>query len=42
MEKKVNGPQELPREFLDRMERECPELLEPRWSEFESPVSFEL
>ncbi|MEQ8736811.1 MAG: hypothetical protein RIC29_17950 [Rhodospirillaceae bacterium] len=40
--KKVNSPAELPREFLDRMEREYPELLEPRWNEFDSPVPFEL
>jgi len=40
--KKVNSSAELPREMLDRMEQEYPELLEPRWSEFDSPVPFEL
>lgn len=40
--KKINSPTELPREFLDRMEREYPELLEPRWGEFERPVPFDL
>ena len=40
--RKVNGPHELPREFLDRMEREYPELLEPRWSEFDRPAPFQI
>lgn len=40
--KKVNSPAELPRELLDRMEREYPELLSPRWDEFERPVPFEI
>ena len=40
--KKVNSPAELPQEMLTRLEREYPELLEPRWSEFDSPVPFEL
>ena len=40
--KKVNSPAELPREMLDRMEREYPELLEPRWEDFEKPIPFEL
>ena len=40
--KKVNSPTELPQEMLTRLEREYPELLEPRWSEFDSPVPFEL
>ena len=34
--------QELPREMLDRMEREYPELLEPRWGEFERPIPFKI
>jgi len=38
--RKLNGPQDLPREFLARTEREHPELLGPRWSEFDRPVSF--
>ena len=40
--KKVNSAAELPREILDRLEREYPELLEPRWDEFERPIPFEL
>ncbi|MEQ8736812.1 MAG: hypothetical protein RIC29_17955 [Rhodospirillaceae bacterium] len=40
--KKINGPAELPREILDRMEREYPELLQPRWDDFDSPVPFEI
>lgn len=40
--KKVNSPQELPREILDRMEREYPELLEPRWDDFDKPAPFEI
>jgi len=40
--KKINSPSELPREFLDRMEREYPELLEPRWGEFDRPIPFDL
>ena len=40
--KKINSPTELPREFLDRMEREYPELLEPRWGEFDRPIPFDL
>ncbi len=40
--KKINSPSELPRELLDRMEREYPELLEPRWDDFKTPVPFEV
>lgn len=40
--KKINSPSELPRELLDRMEREYPELLEPRWDDFKKPVPFEV
>ena len=40
--KKLNSASELPREFLDRMEREYPELLEPRWGEFERKIPFDL
>jgi len=32
----------MPREFLKRMEREYPELLKPRWNEFERPIPFDL
>lgn len=35
----LNGPAELPREFQDRVRRETPELLEPRWAELETPLS---
>jgi hypothetical protein len=40
--KKLNSPAELPQELLGRMEREYPELLEPRWDEFERPIPFKL
>lgn len=40
--KKINSPQELPREILARMEREYPELLVPQWDMFERPIPFEL
>ena len=40
--KKVNSVAELPREMLDRMEREYPELLAPRWEDFDRPVPFEI
>jgi hypothetical protein len=40
--KKLNSPSELPREMLDRLEREYPELLAPRWDEFDSPIPFEV
>jgi hypothetical protein len=40
--KKLNGPSEIPREMLDRMEREYPELLVPRWSNFDKPVPFKI
>ena len=40
--KKVNGPSELPREMLDRLEREYPELLQPRWEDFDRPAPFEI
>ena len=40
--KKLNSPNEIPREMLTRMEREYPELLAPRWSEFDKPVAFKI
>lgn len=40
--KKLNSPSEIPREMLDRMEREYPELLEPRWNEFDRRIPFEI
>lgn len=38
--RKLNSPQDLPREFLERTEREHPELLSPRWQEFARPMPF--
>jgi hypothetical protein len=38
--RKLNGPADLPREFLARTEREYPELLAPRWGEFDRPIPF--
>ncbi len=40
--KKLNSPQEIPREMLTRLEREYPELLHPRWDDFDKPLSFKL
>ncbi len=40
--RKVTAPFELPTEFLRRTEREFPELLKPRWQEFERPIPFPL
>ena len=40
--RKVAGPAELPVEFLNRTEREFPQLLKPRWQEFERPIPFPL
>lgn len=40
--KKLNSTAELPQELLGRMEREYPELLKPRWEEFDRPVGFEV
>ncbi len=40
--KKLNSPSEMPREMLDRMEREYPELLVPQWDMFDAPVPFEI
>ncbi|MFT4939850.1 MAG: hypothetical protein ACI88A_002899 [Paraglaciecola sp.] len=40
--KKVNSIDELPDEFLDRTRREYPELLRPRWEDFDKPLSFKL
>ncbi len=37
--RKIRGPAGLPRTFQERLRREDPELLEPRWSEFERPIS---
>ena len=39
---KLGGVQELPEDFRARIERERPELLRPRWAEFERPMRFEL
>lgn len=40
--KKLNSPAEIPREMLDRLEREYPELLVPQWEMFDAPVPFEI
>lgn len=40
--KKINSPAEIPREMLDRLEREYPELLQPRWEDFDRPVPFDI
>jgi hypothetical protein len=40
--KKLNSPAEIPREMLDRLQREYPELLSPRWEDFDKPVPFEI
>jgi hypothetical protein len=40
--KKVNSPAELPREILERLEREYPELLAPRWEDFDKPAPFKI
>lgn len=38
--RKLNGPQDLPQAFLARTEREHPELLKPRWREFDKPIKW--
>ena len=38
---KIKSPQDFPDKFLAELENRYPELLEPRWDEFERPVSFE-
>lgn len=38
---KIPSPQDFPDKFLAKLETEHPELLEPRWDEFERPISFE-
>lgn len=40
--RKLAGPERLPREFAARLARENPELLRPRWQEFERPIRPEL
>jgi hypothetical protein len=40
--KKLNSPHEIPKEMLVRLEREYPELLEPRWGEFDKTVPFKI
>jgi hypothetical protein len=35
----VNGQRDLPRTFRERVARENPELLEPRWRELDRPLS---
>lgn len=38
--RKLNGPHDLPREFLARTEREHPALLKPRWEEIDRKVTW--
>jgi hypothetical protein len=40
--KKIASVEELPDEFLDRARKEHPELLKPRWHDFDVPLSFKL
>ena len=40
--KKLNSPAEIPREMLDRLEREYPELLSPQMEMFDAPVPFDI
>lgn len=40
--KKVASVEELPGEFIDKARKEYPELLLPRWQDFERPLTFEL
>lgn len=40
--KKIASVEELPSEFLDRARRDHPELLKPRWHDFDAPLSFKL
>lgn len=40
--KKIASVEELPDEFLDRARRDHPELLLPRWQDFDAPLTFKL
>lgn len=40
--KKIASIEELPDEFLDRARRDHPELLLPRWQDFDTPIDFKL
>jgi hypothetical protein len=40
--KKISSVEELPNEFVDRARRDHPELLLPRWQDFDRPLSFSL
>lgn len=40
--KKISSVEELPDEYLDRARREYPDLLRPRWEDFDRPLSFKL
>ena len=40
--KKISSVEELPDEFLDRARRDHPELLLPRWQDFDRTLSFSL
>lgn len=39
--RRVTGPSKLPKEFFARTQREYPELLSPRWGEFDRPSNFD-
>jgi len=40
--KKISSVEELPDEYLDRARREYPDLLRPRWEDFDKPLAFKL
>lgn len=40
--KKLSSPRQIPQEMLSRLEREYPELLAPRWGEFDRPIAFKI
>ena len=40
--KKIYSTDDLPSEFLEKAISEYPELLEPRWGEFDRPIPFEI
>lgn len=40
--KKIASVDELPDAFLDRTRREYPDLLRPRWEDFDTPIPFKL
>ena len=38
--RKIPSPQDFPDKFLAKLEKDYPELLKPRWSEFDRPAGF--